>query len=75
MSLFNGFAKLSASRLVEISHAPGGPWDRVVDKSRTSIAFNPRISDELIKQYFRFHLVSINVPNDKEIELEDKPIA
>lgn len=74
-SLFDGFAQLPASRLVDISHARGGPWYQAVDKDRTNIAFNPRISDKLIEQYFRFHLVSIDDLLQEEIDLEDTPIT
>lgn len=45
------YLNLSASKLVELSHAPGGPWDQVYNHGSES---NPgmRISDEIIRKYF-----------------------
>lgn len=45
---------LSAGQLVERSHAKGGPWDQVVNKSRTDIAFGMRIDNDTIQRLIRF---------------------
>lgn len=46
------YMRLSASQLVELSHAEDGPWDRVFFHGGTS---NPgmHISDEVIRESFR----------------------
>ncbi|AVX05251.1 hypothetical protein MXMO3_02740 [Maritalea myrionectae] len=68
------YAKLPASLLVSLSHAPGSPWAVVVDKARTGVAIGGRISDELIKERFRFHLSSVSANSMLEPEFEDCPI-
>lgn len=49
--LLDKYLKLSASKLVELSHVAGGPWDRVYNHQGES---NPgmRISDEIIRDFF-----------------------
>lgn len=49
--LLGKYAGLSASKLIELSHVRGGPWDQVYNHEGSS---NPgmQISDELIKDYF-----------------------
>lgn len=50
--LLEKYLKLSASKLVELSHESGGPWDQVYNHAGES---NPgmKISDELIRDFFR----------------------
>jgi uncharacterized phage-associated protein len=49
--LIENYLRLSTFKLVELSHAAGGPWDQVYNHDGDS---NPgmRISDELIRAYF-----------------------
>lgn len=49
--LLDRYIRMSASKLVELSHVPGGPWDQVYNHDGIS---NPgmQISDELIRGYF-----------------------
>jgi uncharacterized phage-associated protein len=49
--LLQRYSALSASKLIELSHVHGGPWDQVYNHTGES---NPgmRISDDLIRQYF-----------------------
>lgn len=42
------FGSVSAGRLVDITHAQGGPWARVVDDSVTGANIGLRIPDEVI---------------------------
>jgi hypothetical protein len=67
---------MSPGRLVEISHAKGAPWDIVVNKAKTSVALGLRIPDNLIKEKFQFHKVSVGQdPRIGELHEEDAPIA
>jgi uncharacterized phage-associated protein len=45
-------SKLSAWELVELSHAPNGPWDYVVQKSKLGFAAGMRISDQVTRDKF-----------------------
>lgn len=51
-SLLDRYVGMSASKLVELSHVRGGPWDQVYNHEGVS---NPgmQISDEVIRDYFR----------------------
>jgi hypothetical protein len=60
---------------VEIAHAKGAPWDFIVDKSRTSVAFGMRIPDDVIVTRFKYHKVSVaDAPSSGEPG-EDSPFA
>lgn len=45
-------SKLSAWELVDLSHAPNGPWDFVVEKSKNGIVAGMRITDEITRSKF-----------------------
>jgi|RhiMetdeSRZDD1v2_1073273.scaffolds.fasta_scaffold531864_2 uncharacterized phage-associated protein len=69
------YGSLTPGRLVDISHAKDAPWDFVVNKGRTSVAFGLRISDNVILERFKFHKVSVHdVPAAGEPG-EDAPLA
>jgi len=73
--IVNSYAGLSASRLVQISHAKGAPWDYVVDKGRTSLALGLRISDTVIVERFKYHKVSVGAPTMTGEPREDSPLT
>lgn len=41
-------AKLTAGQLVDLSHRPNGPWDRIVQKAKSGSVLGMRITDEVI---------------------------
>jgi len=47
-------SKLNAWELVDLSHAPNGPWDFVVEKSKTGIVAGMRITDDITKKRFAY---------------------
>jgi len=47
-------SKLDAWELVDLSHAPNGPWDYVVEKSKTGIVAGMRITDEITRDRFSY---------------------
>jgi uncharacterized phage-associated protein len=49
--LLGKYLKISASKLIELSHVPGGPWDQVYNHDGES---NPgmQISNDLIRDWF-----------------------
>jgi uncharacterized phage-associated protein len=70
------YGKLSPGRLVDLSHAKGSPWDVVVDKARTDVAFGMRIPDTVILERFRHHKVSVDAtPRFGEPPSDDTPFA
>lgn len=68
------YGKLTPGRLVDLSHAKGSPWDAVVNKARTDVAFGMRIPDNLILERFRHHKVSVDAsPRAGEPPSDDTP--
>lgn len=55
-ALFNCYGRLKAFQLSNLTHASGGPWDRVFNAGEGEIHFNQRISNDLIGQYFHIHV-------------------
>lgn len=70
------YGKLSPARLVDLSHAKGSPWDVIVDKARTDVAFGMRIPDNVILDRFQHHKVSVDAnPRAGEPPSDDTPFA
>lgn len=69
------YGGLTPGRLVDISHAKGAPWDFVVNKGRTAVAFGLRISDTVILERFKYHKVSVSEAPAAGEPGEDAPLA
>jgi len=66
---------LSAGRLVDLSHAPSGPWHHVVDKARINVQFGLRIANDLIEERFKFHKITVGSTPMAGEPREDAPFA
>jgi uncharacterized phage-associated protein len=53
------YLRLSPGRLVDLSHAPGTPWDVLTKTDDGKRAFGMRITDRHIKELFRYHKISV----------------
>jgi uncharacterized phage-associated protein len=53
------FGKMSAGRLVDVTHAVGGPWHHVVTSSETGANLGLRIPDEVIVERHGRQKVSV----------------
>ena len=73
--VLNSYGKLSAGRLVDLAHARNSPWHYIVDKGKTSVAFGLRIPDDIIRERFKFHKVSIGIAPVAGEPSEDTPFA
>lgn len=73
--VINSLGRLPAGRLVKISHARHSPWDVVVDKARTSVAFGLRIPDTVIVDRFKFHKMSVDAITETGDPSEDAPFG
>ncbi|MGR3456048.1 type VI toxin-antitoxin system SocA family antitoxin [Pseudooceanicola sp.] len=69
------YGQMSPWLLVEISHAPGGPWDAVRDKTRTDVALGNRIPDNIILERFKHHKVSVGAQQRAGDLHEDSPLT
>ncbi|MGN6423811.1 MAG: type VI toxin-antitoxin system SocA family antitoxin [Asticcacaulis sp.] len=69
---------LSNAQLVDISHAKGGPWDKVVQRAKNSVALGMRITDQLIKEAYKNQKIILGGQRNKlgigDI-LEDAPFT
>ena len=73
--VLRSYGQMSSGRLVDLSHAKGAPWDFIVDKARTNVAFGLRIPDSVIRDRFRFHKVSIGESPKAGEPSDDTPLA
>lgn len=53
------FLRLSAGRLVDLSHAVGSPWDVLTRRDRGTRVYGDRITNDIIIKHFNRHIVSI----------------
>ena len=71
----------SPGQLVDLTHAPGGPWAFVVNKAKTSVALGLRIPDNVTVERFRFQKVAVQAsarvgePNEDSPLVGDRPGA
>ena len=73
-NVLRSYGHLSPGRLVDISHAPRGPWATVVNKARTSVALGLRIPDSVTLECFKHHKVTVG-PHARSGEPdEDTPL-
>ena len=68
------YGGMNAWTLVHISHAPGAPWQTVVEQMKNAIAFGSRISDSLIKERFNKHKVSVEHSQRVDEPHEEAPL-
>ncbi|MCA6103609.1 type VI toxin-antitoxin system SocA family antitoxin [Bradyrhizobium australafricanum] len=73
--VIQAYGRMTPGRLVDVSHAKGAPWHFVVDKGRTSLAFGMRIPDEVIRERFKHHKVSVGSQPSAGEPSEDTPFA
>jgi uncharacterized phage-associated protein len=74
--VIDAYGKLSPSRLVELSHAVNAPWYFVVDNSKVRPMLGLRITDNVIRERFKFHKFSVkDQPFSGDRYEEDAPFA
>lgn len=59
MRVLMTLGKMRDFDLVELSHAPGGPWRLVVDEMDDGLALGARISDDVICANFARHKIAV----------------
>jgi uncharacterized phage-associated protein len=69
------YGRMTAGRLVDISHAKNAPWHYIVNKAKTSLALGLRIPDSVIIERFRHHKVSVGAEPTHGEPSEDTPLA
>jgi uncharacterized phage-associated protein len=69
------FGPMAPEQLVNLSHAPESPWDFVVKQSNAAMTFGLRISDDIIKERFCRHKLSVDCEMPIGEPGEDAPFA
>jgi uncharacterized phage-associated protein len=69
------YGRMTAGRLVDISHAKNAPWHYIVNKAKTSLALGLRIPDSVIVDRFRYHKVPVGEQPYHGEPSEDSPLA
>lgn len=75
IGILHSYGKMTPGRLVDVAHAKGAPWDYIVNKGRTSLAFGLRISDDVILDRFKHHKVSVGLSPTIGEPSEDAPLV
>jgi uncharacterized phage-associated protein len=69
------YGRMTAGRLVEISHAGKAPWAFIKQKGETGVALGFRIPNDVIKERFKHHKVSVDRDPRYGEPVEDSPFA
>ena len=75
LSVLRSHGRLSPGRLVDITHAKGGPWAAVVNKAKTSVSLGLRIPDTVTVERFRFQTVSVGADTLSGEPDDDSPLV
>lgn len=74
--LIETLGRLPPRRLVDLSHATGGPWAHIVNEARTGAGLGLRISDSIIRERFGRHKLTLDPAwNEGDDPGEDTPLA
>lgn len=65
--------KMEPHKLVGLSHAKNSPWDVLTRSGRTERVYGCRISNELIRERFHFHKISMSDNFHVEEEIYEQP--
>lgn len=69
------YGQLTPGRLVEISHAKDAPWHFVIGRRNSGVSFGMKIPDNVIKERFKYHKVSVGQDPRHGEPSEDTPFT
>ena len=73
--VLRAYGRLPPGRLVDISHAPKGPWATVVSQAKESVALGMRIPDSVTLERFKYHKVAVGPESQAGDINEDTPLV
>lgn len=74
-SILNSYGNMSTRSLVDLSHTVNSPWAYTVDKARTSATLGLRITDDVILDRFRYHLITVSDSQSNGETVEEAPFS
>lgn len=74
-TVMSNLAKLSIGQLVDLSHAPNGPWHFTVENSKTEANLGLRIADDVTKERFKYLKLAVGKPPRSGEPDEDAPFG
>lgn len=72
--VIRAYGHLSPGQLIDISHAPKGPWATVVNKAKTSVALGLRIPDSVTLECFKHQKIAVGPRSRVGEPDEDTPL-
>lgn len=73
--VLRAYGHLPPGRLVDISHAPLGPWATVVSQARDSVVLGMRIPDSITRERFKYHKIVVGSESRAGNPNEDTPLV
>lgn len=73
--ILTSLGRLPVGRLIDLSHAPKGPWAHVVNEARTRGGLGIRISDSVTIERFRFLKGTVSTESRLGDPVEDTPLT
>ena len=74
-SIYDALKSRSPTSLVALSHAKNAPWDVVVGRAKKRESISMRISNDVIRERFRFHAINVLTEQDAKAPDENNPFA
>ena len=74
-AVYSSLRSRSPSNLVAVSHAKNAPWRFVVDRAGRRESISLRIPNEIIRERFRHHAISLSGDKEGDIPDENTPFA
>ncbi len=69
------YGRMSAGQLVNLSHAPGAPWDVTVRQAEGRPNIGMVITDDAIRAHYQAHWIRPDVKVEAEIDEQESPTA
>ncbi len=75
LGIVAAYGRVSAGRLVDITHAVNGPWDFIVKRAQESVSLGLKIPDSVIIERFKYQLVTVPPSPRSGEPHEDAPLT
>lgn len=73
--VYRSLKRRSPTNLVAVSHAKNAPWHFVVERAKHRDSISMRIPNAVIRERFRFHVISMSMNEEAGVPDENSPFA